>query len=114
MSKTVLAVLIFAVGMICVTSGCAKRVVSSAQAIKKSETMSTTDQKAVYLVGQAKAFLNSKNYREAIRTSQYVLAGVDRNSKEARAILEKAKQGLSEEADDMMEDVKRSRKAAAK
>ncbi|QAT16567.1 hypothetical protein BU251_01895 [Candidatus Velamenicoccus archaeovorus] len=114
MSKTVLAVLIFAVGMICVTSGCAKRVVSSAKAIKKSETMSTTDQKAVYLVGQAKAFLNSNNYREAIKTSQYVLAGVDRNSKEARAILEKAKQGLSEEADDMMEDVKRSRKAAAK
>ncbi len=114
MSKIVFVVLIFAAAMTCVTLGCAKKTASSAKAIKKSETMPTTDQKAVYLVGQAKAFLDSKDYKEAIKTSQYVLAGVDRNSKEARAILEKAKHGLFEEADDMMEDVKRSRKAAAK
>ncbi len=115
MRKIMLTLLIFAAAVTSVvTTGCVKKAASSSEAIKESETMQTTDQKVDYLIGQAKAFLGSKDYSEAMRTAQYILSSLQKDSKEAQAILEKAKNALSEQAKGMMEDVKKSMNTAVK
>jgi hypothetical protein len=114
MRKIMFVFLFFAAAVTCMVMGCAKKAASSAEAIKRSEAMQTTDQKADYLIGQAKAFLGSKDYSEAMRTAQYVLSVLDKNSKEAQAIMEKAKNELTQQAKGMMEDVKKSMNTAGK
>ena len=42
--------------------------------------LKTPEEQANYLVSQAKAFMNSKEFAEATKTAQYVLSNVDSNS----------------------------------
>jgi vacuolar-type H+-ATPase subunit H len=88
-------------------SGCAKKAASGTQAIQTAETMQTVDQKVDYLIGQGNAFLNSKQYDEAIKTARYILSDLDKNSQQAQGIIEKAKEKLAAEAKGMMEDMKK-------
>ncbi|MDD5019986.1 MAG: hypothetical protein PHH75_00295 [Candidatus Omnitrophica bacterium] len=108
---------VFAVGAVIasfIAAGCAKKAASSSEAISQAETMQTADQKVDYLVGQANAFLNSKEYDEAIKTAKYVLANLDKDSQEAQGIIEKAKNMLSAEAKGMMDDMKKTMGEMAK
>jgi len=114
MRKAMFVLLIFAAAVSCATMGCTRKAASSAEAIRQSETMQTAGQKADYLIGQANAFLSSRDYSEAIKTAQYVLSNLDQNSKEAKAILDKARNKLSEQVNSMMEDVKKSMNNAVK
>jgi len=76
--------------------GCgAKKSASSNEAIQLSKTLQTAQQKVDYLVGQAKAFYNSKDFQQAVDIAQYVLAYVDKNSTQAKSLLEKAKEQLT-------------------
>lgn len=71
--------------------GCAQKEASSSAAIQKSEAMAAVQDKVNYLIGQAKAFYNSKDFKEAINVAQYVLSRLDQNSQEAKNLLEKAR-----------------------
>lgn len=98
------------VALLCVSLamiGCGtKKEVSGNAAIQQSQALATAQQKVSYLAAQAKAFINSKEYDQAVFVTQYILNDVDRNSQEARLLLEKAKAGLTAQAKTRMEAVK--------
>jgi len=87
-----------------------KKEESSSQAIEKSKTFASMQEKTNYLIGQAKAFYNAKEYRQAIGISEYVISNLDRNSMDAKNIIDKARQELESEvkrkADEMKKMIK--------
>jgi ABC-type transporter Mla subunit MlaD len=89
-------------------AGCAKKSASSGEAIQNSQSLKTTQEKVNYLVGQAQAFMDSKEYREAIDTAQYVLNNLDKNSQQAKDLIEKAKTQLQAVAQKAIEDAKKN------
>lgn len=66
--------------------------------IEKAKTFAVNDQKVRYLIAEANKFYNAKNFQPVIDIAQYILKNVDKNSKEAKNLLEKAKQGLQASA----------------
>ncbi|MBP7216222.1 MAG: hypothetical protein KBA46_02945 [Candidatus Omnitrophica bacterium] len=89
----VLSIVSFAVGVGLVGCG-PKKAASSREAIETSKAMQTVQEQANYLIGQAKAFYNSKDFQEAITIAQHVLSVVDKDSQEAKTLIEKAKAEL--------------------
>ncbi len=87
--------------------GCGpKRAASSRDAIDASKVMQTVDEKVDYLMGQANAFYNSKEYDQAIEIAQYVLAGLDKNSTAAKDLITKAKGKLAALAEQKADELK--------
>lgn len=87
--------------------GCAgKKAASSSEAIEASKVMQTVQEKANYLISQAKAFYASKEYQQAIDIAQHVLAYVDSNSMEAKDLIEKAKSQLAALAQKKADELK--------
>ncbi len=78
-------------------TGCAGRATSSSEAIQHAKALHTQQEQADYLVAQAKAFLAVKDYQEAVKTIQYVLASVDSHSEPARQMLEQANTQLAQD-----------------
>jgi hypothetical protein len=76
------------------SAGCAKKVGSVSEAIQNSQAFKTVQEKANYLIGQAQAFYNSKQYQDAVNAAQYVLNKLDSNSQQAKDLIEKAKAQL--------------------
>ena len=107
MRKLLLIIVILLCVSIAVIGCGAKKEVSSNAAIEKSQALATVQQKVDYLAGQAKAFVNSKQYDQAVSVAQYILSNVDRNSLEAKSILEKAKTELAAQAKAKMEEMKK-------
>ncbi|MBD3379194.1 MAG: hypothetical protein GF408_01885 [Candidatus Omnitrophica bacterium] len=102
----VLAVLL--VGAVAI-SGCGQpKAESSSAAIKEAGTMDTAQEKSEYLIGQAKAFMASDEFQNAVDVLQYVLSTVDRDNPQARQLLEQAKEELSAQAKSAAEDLKAS------
>lgn len=105
------AVVVFVITMVCgslILAGCgAKKEASPGEAIKKSQSMATTQQKADYLIGQAKAFYNSKEYGDAMSIAQYVISYVDSNSQAAKSLIEKAKDSLAAQAKAAADNMKK-------
>ncbi|MBN1871241.1 MAG: hypothetical protein JW800_01565 [Candidatus Omnitrophica bacterium] len=90
-------------------AGCgAKKAESSKAAIDISKGMKTTEEKVDYLIGQAKAFYNSKEFQNAVDTAQYVLRYLDRESVEAANLFKQAKKALEAEAQGALENIKKS------
>jgi len=88
-------------------AGCAQeKATSSKEAIDTAKSMETAEQKADYLIKQAKAFYDSKEFQQAVDIAQYVLRYVDKDSQEAKNLLEKAKEALAQAAKGAVEDVK--------
>ena len=56
--------------------------------------MKTAQEKANYLISQAKAFYNSKQFQSAVDLGQYVLNRIDANSQQAKDLIAKAKEQL--------------------
>ena len=88
--------------------GCAKKAASSQEAIQNSQSMQTTQQKVDYLTQQGNAFINSKEYQQAMDVAQHILTNLDKNSQAAKDILEKAKADLAAAAQKAASDVKNS------
>ena len=89
--------------------GCGQKTVESVkQAIEIAKTLKTAEEKAKYLIAQAEAFYNSKRFQDAIDIAQYILRYVDKDSQEAKNLLEKAKDALASAATQKVEDVKKS------
>jgi hypothetical protein len=87
-------------------TGCAKKSADSGAAVQQAQTLKTTDEKVQYLIGQANAFLSSKEFDQAIKTAQYVLSNLDANSADAKSIIEKAKAELQKVGTQAVNDLK--------
>lgn len=101
----ILAMVICFASAMFLSAGCAKKAASASEAIQNSEVYKTAQEKVNYLVEQAKAFYNSKDYQQAVSVAQYVLAKLDSNSQQAKDLLEKAKAQLQAAAEKAMGDV---------
>lgn len=96
--------------MMAVGAGCGGRQsASSSDAIRNARTLTTPDRQADYLVAQARGFLRKKDYQEALKTLQYVLASVDMRSETAQQLLEETKTRLAREAQSVVVDGQRAR-----
>ena len=84
--------------------GCASHASSSSEAIQHAKTLRTSQQQADYLVTQAKAFLGVKDYTEAVKTMQYVLASIDINSQPAKEVLDQARQQLARDTQEVVSE----------
>jgi len=91
-------------GMI-LSVGCTKKSGSASEAIQNSQSLNTIREKADYLIKQAEAFYNSKEFQQAIQTAQYVLSNLDKNSQPAKDLIEKAKAQLQATAQKAVGDV---------
>ena len=88
--------------------GCgAKKAASGSAAIESTKTMNTLDEKVTYLVGQTKAFISSKEYNDAMATARYVLTNLDKNSAEAKKLLDTARKELEAQAKKSVDDMKK-------
>ena len=89
-------------------SGCgAKKEASSGAAIDYAKTLETTQQQVDYLVGQAKAFYNSKEFQGAVDIAQYILAYLDADNAQAEDLLNKAKEQLQAAAQGVMDEAQK-------
>ncbi|MCM8784472.1 MAG: hypothetical protein NC818_06890 [Candidatus Omnitrophica bacterium] len=90
------------------TYGCTKqkKAASSKDAVDFAKTLTTVEAKINYLLQQAKAFYNSKDFQQTIDIVQYILANLDKNSQEAKSLLEKAKEQLAALAQKKVDDLK--------
>ena len=86
-------------------AGCAKKSASASEAIQNSQALKTVQEKVDYLVQQADAFYNSKEFQQAVETAQYVLSNLDKNSQAAKDLIEKAKTQLQAAAKKAVGDV---------
>ncbi|MFH1381051.1 MAG: hypothetical protein ABIH57_02640 [Candidatus Omnitrophota bacterium] len=97
--------LVFSLALI----GCgAKKANSSSDAIKVSRMLKTTQEKANYLVGQAKAFYGSKKFQDAVDTAQYVLRYLDKDSGQAKNLIDQAKKELASQAKSKLDAIQKN------
>lgn len=105
MKEAFRAVTVLGVCVSLVLVGCGqKKAASSEEAIETTKSMETAEQKIDYLVKQARAFYNSEEYQDAVDTAKYILKNLDKDSQEARDILEKAKNELTSTVKGAVED----------
>ncbi|UCG35439.1 MAG: hypothetical protein JSW17_01165 [Candidatus Omnitrophota bacterium] len=107
MTKFICFLLACFIAMTFVLVGCGPQKEESSQAaITAAKAMETAREKVDYLIGQAKAFYNSKDFQETIDITQYILRYLDRDSQAAKALLEKAKDALTSAAKGAVSDVR--------
>jgi hypothetical protein len=104
-------VLVLVVCLVCIISfssiGCGPKKASSVQsAVKTAKTMQTVNEKVDYLISQAKAFYNSKDFQGTVDIAQYILSFLDSDSQAAKDLLAKAQQAVTDAAKGAVEDVK--------
>ncbi len=108
MKKYAVAVMVLVMCGSIALIGCgAKKEVSSQKAVEQSKILQTVEQKINYLSGQTKAFINSKEYDQAVTTANYILRNLDANSVEAKNLLEKAKTAIAAKAKSAASDAKK-------
>jgi hypothetical protein len=91
-----------------VLAGCgAQKAESSRAAIDATKAMQTVQEKTDYLVSQAKAFYNSKDFQGAVDIAQHILRYLDKDSQAAKDLLEKAKAQLQAQAQGMLDQAKK-------
>jgi gas vesicle protein len=101
---------VIALFMACVMllPGCgAGKAESSKAAIDNVKTMQTVQEKTDYLVSQAKAFYNSKDFQGAVDIAQYVLRYLDKDSQQAKNLLEEAKNKIQANAQALLDQAKK-------
>jgi hypothetical protein len=106
MKVSLIAVLIICVGIGFMSMGCAQKAESSSQAIANTQNMQTVQEKVNYLMAQANAFYNSKEFQQAVDIAQHVLSNLDRNSQEAKSLIEKAKEQLTKLGQQKLDQLK--------
>ncbi|MFH1355438.1 MAG: hypothetical protein ABIH19_04755 [Candidatus Omnitrophota bacterium] len=108
MKRRTVLILTFCCFLSVILFACApvEKAATSLEAIEKSKTMEKVQEKTRYLVSQAKAFYNSKEFQKAVDVAQYILIAVDKESTEAQKIIEKAKAQLRAAAENVAGNVK--------
>jgi len=108
MKKVFIFMIVSSLALGLTLNGCgASKAESSKDAIETAKAMETVQQKTDYLVSQAKAFYNSKEFQDAVDTAQYVLRYLDRDSQAAKDLLQKAKDELLAQAKTATEGAKK-------
>ena len=108
MKKSLVCLMVLCLSVSMVLVGCGpEKAESSSAAIQEAKTMQTQQEKVDYLVGQAKAFYSSKEFQGAVDVAQYVLTYLDKDSTQAKDILEKAKVDLQKQLSQKAEDLKK-------
>lgn len=88
-------------------SGCGEKPAASSQAaIEQSKAKGSVQEQVNYLAAQAKSFVNSKNFDEAVNVANYILTNLDKNSQAAKDILMQAKAEMQKTAESTMNDMK--------
>jgi len=91
-----------------VLAGCGrKKAASSDEAITNANAMETTQEKVDYLIKQAEAFYDSKQYTDAVESAKYILRNLEEDSEQAKEILAKAQKELGSVVGDAMKDLKK-------
>ncbi len=85
--------------------GCAQKAASAREAIESSKTLKTAQEQAAMLVKQAELFYSSKEFQQAIDIAQYILSNLDKDSAQAKSLLEKATSDLKAAATKAAGDV---------
>ncbi len=87
--------------------GCSQSTaVNSQEAIEKAKAKPTVEAKVDYLVKEAKTFINKEKFDEGIKTAKFILNNLDKDSKEAKSIMEQAKAKLQALADKKAKELK--------
>jgi hypothetical protein len=107
MGRTILTLLLAGMMLTFGIMGCAKKAANSQEAIATAQQMKTVDEQVKYLISQSNAFINSKEFDQAIKTAQHILSNLDQNSAEAQSIIEKAKAELQKAAQGAVADVQK-------
>lgn len=98
------------VAVVVVMTGCGQaqkpQAANSAQAIQQTQSMPDVQAKVQYLVKEANAFLSSQKFDDAVNTAKYILSNLDKNSADAKSILEKAQAELKKLAEQKVNEVK--------
>ena len=93
---------------ICMLGCGTKKEESASAAINVAKEMETNQQKIEYLVSQAKAFQKSKEFQGTVEIAQHILRYLDKDSQEARALLEDARNEIIKAAKSAAEDFKKN------
>jgi len=96
------AILILVLGVF----GCTQRAANSGEAIEQAQAKATVEEQIDYLISQGNAFVNSKEFDEAISVSKYILSKLDKNSEAAKSIVETAKLEIKKLAEQEIDEVK--------
>jgi predicted RNA-binding protein with EMAP domain len=90
-------------------NGCgAKKEASGGAAIEIAKTMDTEEQKIDYLMGQAEAFYKADQFQDTVTIAQYILQNLDKDSAEARDMLNKATDEMRAMMQKSAESIKKS------
>jgi hypothetical protein len=84
-----------------------KKAASSSEAIDTAKAMDSVEKQADYLVKQAELFYESKEYKDAVASAQYVLNNLDKESAKAQELVEKAKAELGGAVTNLLKGVKK-------
>ena len=108
-NKNVISVMA-AVLLAVVIVGCAQKpsAANSKEAVDQAKQLETVEAQVNYLVKEASAFINSKQFDEAVNTAKYVLSNLDKESAQAKTILEKAQAELKKLAEAKVDEMKKS------
>ena len=103
--------LLLMICLVCVVSfglsGCGPQKASSPQtAIEHAKALATVSEQVNYLISQAKAYYNSKEFQGAVDIAQYVLKYLDSDSQAAKDLIAKAKEAISAAASAAAETAK--------
>ena len=107
MKRGLLIVLVIALFMSFSVVGCTQKAANSQEAIEQSKELKTVEEQVKYLISQANAFITSEEFDQAIKTAQYVLANLDKESGNAKIIIEVAQVKLKEAAQGALDDAKK-------
>ncbi len=114
MKKTHLYFAVLCLSAAFVAVGCAQKPESadSKQAISNAQKLQDVKAQADYLIKEANAFLNSQQFDQAVNTAKYVLANLDKESQQAKSIIEQAQVKLKamaqQKVDEAAGDVKKA------
>lgn len=79
-------------------AGCSQsgpKAATSGDAIEASKSIETVQARKDYLIAQAQSLYNSQKFQDAVDVAQHVLRYIDKDSQEAKDLLEKAKDALA-------------------
>ncbi|MFC1807636.1 hypothetical protein ACFL0T_04635 [Candidatus Omnitrophota bacterium] len=101
--------LVCLMGLSLISIGCggSSKTESSKAAIDYAKTLETVQAKSDFLVKEAKAFYKSEKFQDAVDTVQYVLRYLDKDSTDAKALLEQAKKELVAKAQSAFDQAKK-------
>ena len=79
---------------------------SASEAIEAISSMQTVAEKTSYLVARAKEFYASEQFQQTVDVAQYILRYLDKDSQDAKSLLDMAKDALAQKAQSTVNDLK--------